>query len=268
MPTIQQVTDVLESFAPSELAESWDNVGLLVGDHGWSANKVMTCLTLTPTTVSEAVGQGANLVVTHRPLPFHALKTITNETTVGRMLLQLIAAGMGVYSPHTAFDSTRAGINQHLAIGLGLQEIRPLVPLVAKPDAAAKPEIGTGRVGWVGGPLTLTEMADRVKIFLDLGSVQLVGADDLQIHRIAIVCGSGGSLLPQAISDKCDCFITGETTFHTCLEAEASGVGLILPGHFASERFALVALADYLNEQLPGIEVWASRAERDCLRTH
>jgi dinuclear metal center YbgI/SA1388 family protein len=268
MPTIQQVADILESFAPSELAESWDNVGLLVGAHDWSADKVMTCLTLTPTTVAEAVEQGANLVITHHPLPFHALKTITNETTVGRLLLQLIAAGLGVYSPHTAFDSTRAGINQHLAIGLGLQEISPLVPFMLNQDPKTKAEIGTGRTGWIGGPLTLIEMADRVKIFLDLDSVQLVGTDDLPVHRVAIVCGSGGSLLPQAISDKCDCFITGETTFHTCLEAEASGVGLILPGHFASERFALVALADYLNEQLPGIEVWASRTERDCLRTY
>ncbi len=90
MTTIQQVADVLESFAPSELAEKWDNVGLLVGDPGWPAEKVMTCLTLTPTTVNEAIDQRANLVVAHHPLPFHALKTITSETTEGRMLLELI----------------------------------------------------------------------------------------------------------------------------------------------------------------------------------
>ncbi len=267
MPTIQQVADVLESFAPSELAESWDNVGLLVGDHEWTAGKVMTCLTLTPSTVAEAVKQGANLVVTHHPLPFHALKKITSKTNVGRMLLHLITANIGVYSPHTAFDSTRAGINQHLAIGLGLQEICPLVPFVTETDTESLSEVGTGRVGWISGPLTLAEMADRVKTFLDLDTVQLVGADDLPIHRVAIACGSGGALLPQAISDKCDCFVTGETTFHDCLDAEANSVGLILPGHFASERFALVALADYLSEQLPGIDVWASRTERDCLRS-
>jgi dinuclear metal center YbgI/SA1388 family protein len=266
MTTIQQIADVLESFAPSELAEKWDNVGLLVGDPGWSAEKVMTCLTLTPTTVNEAIDQRANLVVSHHPLPFHALKTITSETTEGRMLLELIATRISVYSPHTAFDSTRAGINQHLAIGLGLQEIRPLIPSSSLPETGTLPEVGTGRVGWIGGPLTLAEMADRLKTFLDLESVRLVGADDLPVHQIAIACGSGGSLLAPAISDQCDCLVTGEATFHTCLEAEANNVGLILSGHYASERFALVALADYLNEQLPGIEVWASQTEQDCLR--
>jgi putative NIF3 family GTP cyclohydrolase 1 type 2 len=109
-------------------------------------------------------------------------------------------------------------------------------------------------------------MADRVKTFLDIRTLQVVGTEDQQISRVAIACGSGGSFLKQAIAWDCDCLVTGEATFHTCLEAEANGVGLVLPGHFASERFALVALADYLGEQLAGIEVWASRTERDPLR--
>lgn len=263
MPTIGQVAEILEHFAPTGLAEPWDNVGLLVGDRGHLADKVMTCLTITPTTAAEAVEHGANLIVAHHPLPFEPLKTITSETTVGRLLLQLITAGIGVYSPHTAFDSAQAGINQHLAIGFGLQEIRALVPAPVETDA----EIGSGRMGWIGGPLTLVEMADRVKTFLDIRSVRIVGANDHEVNRVGIACGSGGSLLAHAIANQCDCLVTGETTFHTCLEAEAQGVGLILPGHFASERFALLALADYLNEQIPGIDVWTSRTEQDPLRT-
>ena len=262
MPSIGDVTTILEQFAPTALAEDWDNVGLLVGDPAWPARRVMTCLTLTPTSVAEAVEAEADLIVAHHPLPFQPLKSITTATTDGQLLLQLISAKIGVYSPHTAFDSAPAGINQHLAIGLGLQQIEPLVPSTGTKEA----DIGAGRIGILGGEFPLLELSDRVKSFLGIESLQIVGNDNQTVSRVAIACGSGGSFLSAAIQKDCDCLVTGETNFHTCLEAEARGVGLILPGHFASERFALLSLADYLQEQISGIDVWASRNERDPLR--
>ena len=263
MPTIGDIAERLEQFAPTALAEDWDNVGLLVGDTSWPARRVMTCLTVTPTTVREALEQKANLIVTHHPLPFTALKSITTETTAGKLLLNLIAAQIGIYSPHTAFDSAPTGINQHLAIGLGLQQIEALVPAANAKEA----DVGAGRMGILGEELSLREMADRVKAFLGIDSLQIVGADSLEVSRVSIACGSGGTFLPAAIAQDCDCLITGETNLHTCLEAEARGIGLILTGHFASERFALLSLAEYLNEQVSGLDAWASRAEADPLRT-
>lgn len=263
MPTIGDVAKVLEQFAPPALAEDWDNVGLLVGDPEWPARRVVTCLTVTPSSVAEAVSGEADLIVSHHPLPFQPLKSLTPATTAGRLLLELISAKIGVYSPHTAFDSAPAGINQHLAIGLGLQEIQPLIPAVGTVEA----DIGAGRFGAVGGESTLLEVVGRVKNFLGIDHLKVVGADDQPVTRVAIACGSGGSFLSKAIEQKCDCLVTGETTFHTCLEAEARGVALVLPGHFASERFALLSLADYLREQISGIEVWASREEQDPIRT-
>jgi dinuclear metal center YbgI/SA1388 family protein len=218
----------------------------------------MTCLTVTADTVSEAIDQRANLIVAHHPLPFRPVKTITSATTVGRLLLQLIRHSIAVYSPHTAFDSASAGINQHLAIGLGLQEIMPL-----KPAASGDPDEGSGRFGLIGEPLTRRELAERTKQFLNIDAVRMAGSPDESVSRVAIACGSGGSFLDAAIQAECDVLVTGETTFHTCLEAEARGVGLILTGHFASERFALLSLADYLTDQLSSVTVWGSRTERD-----
>jgi dinuclear metal center YbgI/SA1388 family protein len=261
MPTVGEVAQVLEQLAPLALAEKWDNVGLLVGEGEWPAERVMTCLTVTPDTVSEAIDGGAQLIVSHHPLPFRPVTTITSATTVGRLLLQLIRHSIAVYSPHTAFDSAPAGINQHLAIGLGLQEIMPLAPA-----ASGDPEEGAGRHGLVGEPLTRRELAERTKQFLNIDSVRIAGPTDENVLRVAIACGSGGSFLDAAVAAECDVLVTGETTFHTCLEAEAQGVGLILAGHYASERFALLSLADYLTDQLPGVHVWASRSERDPLR--
>ena len=89
MPTLAETVEILEQFAPLALAEEWDNVGLLVGDRGRSIQRLMTCLTITPTTVDEAVRERADLVVVHHPLPFRPLSRITSDTTVGRMLLAL-----------------------------------------------------------------------------------------------------------------------------------------------------------------------------------
>lgn len=263
MPTIGDIVASLESFAPPALAEDWDNVGLLVGSPDWPATRILTCLTVTPATVAEAVEQRVELIVTHHPVPFHALKTITTATTAGRLLLQLIAAQVGVYSPHTAFDSAQAGINQHLAIGLDLQQIEPMISATD----AAETDAGTGRMGSAGEQLSLMEVVGRVKSFLGIDTVRVVGRDDQPVNKVAIACGSGGSLLSTAVERGCDCLVTGEIGFHGCLEAEARGVGLVLPGHFASERFALLSLADYLGEQFSGVEVWASRNESDPLRS-
>ena len=133
MFNVSAITAFLEDFAPRRLAAEWDNVGLLVGDAKHSVERVMTCLTITPRSLREAVSEKADLIVTHHPFPFRAIKRITTDLPDGRMLLELIAAGIAVYSPHTAFDSARSGINQRLAEGLGLSDVGPLIADSAEP---------------------------------------------------------------------------------------------------------------------------------------
>jgi dinuclear metal center YbgI/SA1388 family protein len=259
MITVSAVAEFLETFAPTRLAQEWDNVGLLVGDSSRKVDRIMTCLTLTDQSVGEATAERAGLVVTHHPLPFRPLKRLTTETPEGRLLLALVEARVAVYSPHTAFDSTARGINERLAAGIGLIGIAPLV--AAGEDAA----VGTGRCGHFATPLAMSKLAERVGRFLAIESVQVVGSPDREISRLAVGCGSAGELLAAARETGCECFVTGEARFHTCLEAEATGMAMILAGHFASERFAVVALAEVLAEQFPNAHVWASRQERDPL---
>ena len=218
----------------------------------------MTCLSITPASAAEAVRGRADLIVTHHPLPFAALRRLTTETTAGRLLLELIAAGIAVYSPHTAFDSAPAGINGRLAAGLGL---RGAVPLTL--DAKGQ---GAGRCGWLEDPLALLELAGRLKEFLAIGRLQMVGDPRQPVRTVAVACGAAGELLSAAVAAACDCMVLGETRFHTCLEAEAAGIGLLLPGHFASERFAIAQLAEVLARQFPEVEIWSSRQERDPLQ--
>lgn len=201
------------------------------------------------------------MIVTHHPLPFHQLRRVTSETTTGRLLLQLIEAGVAIYSSHTAFDSSEHGINQQLAEGIGLVGTRPLLPGPEASDA-----LGTARVGEIEPAATLAQLASTVSRFLDIPQVQVVGDTGRQIERVAVACGSGGGFLDEARRAGCDLLVTGEARFHTCLEAEATGIALVLAGHFASERFALERLAVEIAQQLPEVETFASQQETDPLR--
>ena len=263
MTSVRTITQFLDEFAPPELAEDWDNVGLLVGDAGSEVERVMTCLTITPASAHEAIEAGARLIVSHHPLPFRPFKRLTRDTITGRMLLDLIAARVAVYSPHTAFDSAAAGINQQLAEGLQLEDIRPLTPAAS---IAVPAELGTGRCGRLARSISLDELASKLKWFLKIDALQVVGDPNKEVELVAVACGSAGELVDSAIELGCDCFVTGEARFHTALEAEAQGIGLLLAGHFSTERFAVETLAGVLARRFPELDVWASRREADPLR--
>lgn len=254
----------LEQFAPAWLAEPWDNVGLLVGDAEQSVRRIMTTLTVTPKVVDEAVEAKVDLLVAHHPLPFHPTKRLTSDTTSGRMLLRLVRHGVAIYSPHTSFDSCRAGINQRLAETLGLDQIEPLV-IKPAPEENDDP-LGIGRLGQLPKQLTLDELAVQAKQIFRATHVQVIGPGSKPVAKVGLACGAAGGFLETAIGRGCDCFITGETNFHTCLEAEAREIGMILLGHYPSERFALKQLAEELSETFPQLTITASREDRDPVR--
>ena len=259
MPLIQEILTDLEQHIPLSLAETWDNVGLLLGDARIEARGIMTCLTLTAEVADEAIRAGANLVITHHPILFKAVKRLTTDTSEGRLLLALIRAGVSVYSPHTAFDSAREGINQQIAAALGLQEIQPIRP---QPNSSA----GAGRWGTLAHPVTLADLLQQLRAICPAEHFTYVGDLDHACDQVAIACGAAGEFLPEAAALGCQVFITGETRFHTCLEARALGTALVMVGHYASERPAVEQLARQLHARWPALPVWASRVETDPVR--
>jgi dinuclear metal center YbgI/SA1388 family protein len=362
MHTVATIIAYLEQFAPPALAADWDNVGLLLGERSTEVRRVLTCLTITPESAAEAIETGTQLIVTHHPVLFRAIKRLTGDTPEGPMLCALIRAGVAVHSPHTAFDNTRGGINELLAGRLGLVDVAPLRGLdglrqcklvVFVPDAdlgkvsdalfaagagrigeyrecsyrlqgtgtffgteAANPTVGQkgrreevsewrlevvcaeerisaavaalrrahsyeepaydvyplrpsksavgiGRLGRLPAPTQLAAFARSVREALACGPVQVVGDPARPVERVALVCGAGGDLLADAVRARADVFLTGEMRFHDYLTARAQGLALCLPGHYATERFALEALADRLRAQWPDLDVAASRREQD-----
>lgn len=260
MPRVEEIAALLGEWAPLELAEDWDNVGLLCGDPGATVQRVLTCLTLSPDVAEEAVAERAELVVTHHPLPFRPLQRLTTATPEGKALWTLAGGQVAVFSLHTAYDSAAAGINEQLADLLALDLVEPLV---AHPRG-----LGAGRAGLVSGLTTLGTLAERLKQAWGLPNVQLVGSPEREVRRVAVACGSGAELIPAAQAQGCDVVVTGEMRFHQAVAAAAEGLAVLLVGHYASERFAMEALAARLAAARPELTVWASRRERDPLAWH
>jgi dinuclear metal center YbgI/SA1388 family protein len=136
------------------------------------------------------------------------------------------------------------------------------------PLRPAATRTGAGRIGQLPQPLTLADCARHVKTVLEAASVQTVGAADRPIARVAIACGAAGEFIGDAVRAQADVLLTGEVRFHDCLAAEAQGLALILPGHFATERCGVEELAQRLQQRFPALEVWASRRERDPVRVY
>jgi dinuclear metal center YbgI/SA1388 family protein len=128
MTTVANLLTWLENFAPSRLAESWDNVGLLFGDPSTEVTRVMTCLTVTPRSADEAIAERAQAIVSHHPVLFKATKSLRADRPETSYLWRLARDGVAILSPHTAFDNTVGGINDGLARRIGLVDVGPLRP--------------------------------------------------------------------------------------------------------------------------------------------
>lgn len=262
MSTQRRVSDLigfLEQQAPLTLAESWDNVGLLLGRASAPVQTVMTCLTLTGPVADEAVHKHVQLIVTHHPILFRGVKRLTDATAEGRMLLTLAGHGIAVFCAHTAFDSAREGINHQLAVSLGLRDLRPL-----RPDHQDS-ELGAGRFGLLPEPVSKQVFLKRVAEAVNAGWLEHAWNGNAPVQRVAVACGSAAEFLADATAAGCDTFVTGEARFHAALEAQAAGVNLILTGHYCSERPALVTLARTLQHEFPDLKVLASEQDGNPL---
>jgi dinuclear metal center YbgI/SA1388 family protein len=256
---LNSVLTVLQQIAPLEFAESWDNVGLLAGHRNREITRAMTCLTLTATTLEEAIQEKVQLVICHHPIPFKPLAKITDDTTTGRLLLQAIEAGIAIYSPHTAWDNAKTGINQQLANILGLETVKPLQPFL--PTITSDASLGVGRFGSFSSTVSIDAVLKRIQVAIPTIQARHTHGRELGITQIGIVCGSGGSMLSLVARCGCDAMLTGEATYHQCLEAESLGIATLMIGHHASESFAMTDLALQIRTLLPELPVISSKRE-------
>lgn len=243
MPNIEQIEKYLEQLAPLNTAEAWDNVGLLV--HACdSTDKVLISLDITHDAVAEAARLGCGLIISHHPVIFTPLRTIAKDDVV----FELIQNNISAICMHTNLDAANGGVNYILANSLGLTSVSPL------------PQLGC--IGSLMDIISCKELANYCEKQL---SAHIKYVDTRQsIFRVALVGGSGGEFIDDAVSAGADCFITGEASYHDAQKAKALGISLIVAGHFATENIVCEALCKKLQKEFTNTQFIVNAVGHDA----
>lgn len=267
--------ELMEQMAPRALAESWDNVGVLV-DRGARArvDRVLLTIDLTWAVLEEAVAKDVDAIVAYHPPIFSGVKRIVASDPKGRLLGELLARDLVVYSPHTALDSVPGGVNDWLADAFEVTTRRPLVPYAGAiassntPSSASEP--GQGRFCELAAPLSLESAVARVKTHLGLSLVRCStgvspssGAAKL-VRTVAVCAGAGGGLLAKC---RADLLVTGEMRHHDVLDLAQLGTSVILTDHTNCERGYLPVLSERIARATSELEVFVSRNDVEPLQS-
>lgn len=132
MIIVNDIIKAIESVAPLNWQESYDNAGLQVGGRFQSVSGAVVCLDVTEAVVDEAISMGYNLIISHHPLLFKGLKSITGNSYVERIVIKAIQHNIAIYAAHTNLDNAPEGVSYRMARKLGLTSIRVLDPLCGR----------------------------------------------------------------------------------------------------------------------------------------
>ncbi|MEZ4472462.1 MAG: Nif3-like dinuclear metal center hexameric protein [bacterium] len=248
----------LGAIAPLALAEPWDNVGLLVEPPApRPLRRVFLAIDLTEAVLDEALAAEADCVVAYHPPLFNSLKRLTLSDVKQRIVLRAVAAGLPLYSPHTALDAAVGGINDWLLEAFGpLAAVAPITP------SATEPAAGAGRLAVLEAPRPLDDLLPAIKGLLGLRHLRVAAGAPRLIHRVAVCPGAGGSLF-EGLRDV-DLLLTGELRHHDVLAHVARGTSVVLTDHTHTERGYLPRLAARL-QAATGLDVVVSQVDDDPL---
>ena len=258
MATVREIYDALDKRAPFVLQMDFDNAGLLVGRGEAEVRRALVSLDVTPAVVREAREWGAELIVAHHPIIFHPARSITDETTVGRVVLDLAEAGIAAICAHTNLDAVAQGVNDALAHALGLEDVTLLTQDGTDPQGRP---YGVGRVGSVPAQ-DPAQFAAFVKAALGANGVRMVDGGR-PIRRVAVGGGACGGMVPDALAKGCDAFVTADVKYDVFLEAQAQGLTLIDAGHYPTENVVCPVLEAWLGQDFPDVETRRAQTHQE-----
>lgn len=232
MTKVKDFYGYLNSIAPFETQEDWDNSGMLVGDMDAEVKKVAVVLDITHEEIKKAKAIGADLIISHHPVIFNPIKSVTR----GSVPYELVASSINALCCHTPLDIADGGTNDSLAKLLGIEVTRTEDPIL--------------RLGTVE-PTTAENLAGKIAKTLNT-KVRYADAGR-KIEKIAICTGAGCSLIEAA--GEIDAFITGDASHHNFLDCIQAGITLIAAGHYETEIVVVPVLVKKLQAQFPDIEI-------------
>ena len=270
--TIEELLGILDELAPRTEQLGWDNSGLLIGHRDREVRKIYLAVDATEEVIRHAREFGADVLLTHHPLIFTKLSRVSDEDFVGRRVLELAEAGIGLIAMHTNFDihGMREAIDTKLglhATGMVGDEAGPGDALAGSAGACDASVGSAGacgvevlddedRIGSIAELRKAVRLDDYAKFVRDafgLEGVRVFGDGTTSIRRVAVCGGSGKSEIETAIRKGADLLVTGDIDHHSGLDALEQGLCIIDAGHYGLEHVFMDYMRAYLKENAPGI---------------
>ena len=238
----RDIINILEKKFPRINAEEWDNVGLLIGDYDREVKKIQFSLDATLESIENAISEKVDMLITHHPIIFKAIKDITEQNILGKKIRDLIKNDINVYSIHTNLDSSIEGLNDYILKKIDISESKIL-------DFNEEKKCGIGRIFKLSEEKILKNFIEELKLKLKILNLRVI-SDDLnkKIRKVALINGSAMSYWRKAKKEKVDLFITGDVSYHDALDALENGLNVIDFGHYESEHFFYEILIEELKE--------------------
>lgn len=261
--TTGQIVQYMEKIAPLHFEEDYDNSGLLIGREDKLVRKLMLAVDASEKVISQAISFQADLLLVHHPLIFHPLKNASEKDPVGRRVLEMAEARIGLYAAHTNLDSVPGGNIDHAAQMLGLQKVRAV---------GEDGEVACLRIGSLPKPLSLEDLGILIMKKWDLPYVRLAessGSENRLHTSIALITGSGMDFADLAVKNGATVLVTGDISYHRADDAGRQGLSLIEASHFLTDRLSTIWLKEDLERMAAeaGCELIVQIAEeRDVFR--
>lgn len=265
---IIDIVRVLETIAPLNLQESYDNAGLLTGSSEWECTGILCTLDATEAVILEAKNRGLNLVVTHHPVIFGGLKKINGRNYVEKTVIAAIKNDIAIYAIHTNLDNVIHGVNNRIADKIGLINRQILLPKtlhhtlvegVKEPVSLVNDNqsIGSGLLGQLPEELDETGFLYMLKTSFDLTIIRHTPLLGKKLKKVAICGGSGSFLTGKAIAAGADVYVTADIKYHEFFDAN-NRILLADIGHWESEQYTTELLIEILQAKFPTFAVLKS----------
>ena len=240
---LKEIINLIEKWAPLELAEDFDNVGLILGDENVEVKKALITLDTLENVVDEAVENKCDLIISFHPIIFDGLKKITTNTYVKRVISKSIKNNINIYAIHTNLDNHPKGVNFQISKYLNLNNTKILIPKI---DCKG----GMGMIGELHKPAPEKEFLNYVKGIMKTSLIKHSTFLNKKIKKVAVLGGSGSFAIEEAIKAGADCFITADLKYHDYFRAE-NKILLLDIGHYESEQYTKELILNFLRKKIP-----------------
>ncbi len=244
MTKVKDIFDFLCEKAPLDTQLDFDNAGFLCGNLDSDVTRAAVALDITDAVIEEAAAMGAELIVSHHPVCFHPMKSVTTSDPTGRKFAAMLGNGISAICMHTNLDAAPGGVNDALCAALGAENLGLLAP---EHDTMS-------RLCRFAEPMEYGKFLEHVKTALGANGLRCAGPEK-RVQLFGVCGGAGADFIPDAAARGCDAYITADAKHHQFLMADERGIALVDAGHFSTENVVVPVLAGWLRGRFPALEV-------------